>query len=250
VLNDGYGEQMSPQQVADECEQIIASPWADRMVRAVMKWDSPDLPDLAQEARLTMWQAASRWDGKGTLVGFLHQAARYRVFSLLAGDHTYTGQEPRRAVTQRRGDASRDRLRSAVAAFKREHGRDPSAPEMAAVLGIHEATVRKQMRNLHLGKIDQQVQVSSAEALVEAYGTEAILGVEQHLDEVALAYHYGEIHEAVADLEPVWRQYVYLRFWEGYGDQEVARALGTRVHWPDRVRPMLAERLAHLMSAV
>lgn len=249
MILDGYGDQATPT-LDEQCEGIIRSPWADRMVRAVVKWDSPDLADLAQEARLEMWRAASRWNGHGTLVGFLHQAARYRVLSILAGDHLYTGQERARAVTQRRGDEARDRLRSAMTDFKRQHGRDATVAELASILGIHEATVRKQMRSLHVGKTDQEVKVSSVEALVETYGSEAVLGAQEHLEEVALAYHYGEIHEAVADLEPLWREYVYLRFWAGYGDLEVAREVGTRVHWNDRVRPILAERLAHLVGAV
>lgn len=245
-IHDELVEQATEEQV----DHLIRSPWADRMVKAVVGWQAPYLDDLAQEARLEMWRTAGRWDGRGVLDGFLKQNARWRVLSLLKGDHRFTGEEPVRAVTQRRGDEARDRLRSAMSVFRAEHGREPKAEEMAEALGIHPATVRKQIRTLTLTKVDVEVRVSSLDALVEAYGTEGIAMAAEVLDGVVLAYHYGEIHEAIADLHPRWREYVYLRFWEGHGDSEIARLLGARVGWTDKVRPVLRERLAHLAGAL
>lgn len=245
-INDGLIEHATEDQV--DC--LIRSPWADRLVLSVVGWQAPYLDDLAQEARLAMWTSAGTYDGRGSLDGYLKQHARWRVQSLLRGDHRFTGEERDRAVTQRRGDEARDRLRSAVAAHRAEHGREPTTAEMATALGIHPATVRKQMRTLTLTKVDVEVRVASLDALVEAYGSEAVTGVADTLDGVLLAYHYGEIHAALSDLDDRWREYVYLRFWLGHGDSEISRMLGTDVHWSSRVRPVLAERLAHLAGAV
>jgi DNA-directed RNA polymerase specialized sigma24 family protein len=244
VMLDGYGDE-SPD-LEQQVEEIIASRWTEGMVRGVIGRHDED---LAQEARIAMWQAAARWDGRGTLIGYLHTAARYRVKSLLAGDHKPVGQEPVRAATQRRGDESRARLRAYRATFKAEHGREPSAAEAAKELGIHEATVRKQLRTMHHTPTDVQAKVSSLEALIEAYGTEAVFEAADIYEGIVLAYHYGEIHEAVADLDPVRREYVYLRFWCGVGSKEAEREVGQVVHFERTVRPVLAERLAHLATA-
>lgn len=234
----------------EQVEHLIRSPWADRMVRSVVGWQAPYLDDLAQEARLAMWTSAGAFDGRGEIDGYLKQRARWRVQSLLRGDHRFTGEEAVRATTQRRGDEARDRLRSAMAAHRSEHGREATTAEMAEALGIHPATVRKQMRTLTLTKVDVEVRVASLDALVEAYGTEAVTEVADTIDAVTLAYHYGEIHAALSDLDPRWREYVYLRFWLGHGDSEIQRLMGTDVHWSHRVRPVLAQRLAHLAGAV
>ena len=251
MIDNDFGD-ITPEQVAEQAECLIAGPWPLGLVRSIIKREAPFLEDLAQEARVEMWRAAGRWDGQGSLDGFLKQRARWRVWSLLNGDHRFTGDDGVRvpSVTQRRGDEARDRLRSAMATFRAEHRREPKAEEMAKVLGIHPATVRKQIRTLTLTKVDVELQVSSLDALVEVFGVDEALGVSDKIDSIVLAYHYGEIHKAVADLDPLWREYVYLRFWRGHGDTEVAQILGTRVHWHNRVRPALAERLSHLAGAL
>lgn len=248
TISDGFGNR-DDLALKEACEAIIASPWADRMVLAVVKWQAPFLDDLAQEARLEMWRTASRWDGSGTLEGYLHQNARWKVLSLLRGDHRFTGEERQHAVTQKRGDETRQRLRTTLASLRAELGREPLTDEVASVMGIHPATVRKQLRKLHLTATEVKAQVSSLDAMIEAYGTEAVFEAVDHYEAVALAYHYGEIHEAVASLNPLYREYVYLRFWCGMGDADAARVLGSRPHW-HRVRPVLAERLAHLEGAL
>src|SRR4051794_33531989 len=103
VILDGYGD-YDPLVIEARCAEIIESRWTDRLVHAMVGSYRPDLDDLAQEARLAMWQAAPRWDKRGDLEGYLHQQARWRVLSLLRGDHLFTGQEAVRAVSQQRGD--------------------------------------------------------------------------------------------------------------------------------------------------
>lgn len=249
TINDGFGN-WDDLTLEETCEAIIASPWADRMVLAVVKWQAPFLDDLAQEARLEMWRTASRWNGSGTLEGYLHQSARWKVLSLLRGDHRFTGEERQHAVTQKRGDETRKRLSTTVRSLRAELGREPKTDEIATAMGIHPVTVRKQMKKLHLTPTEVKAQVTSLDAMIEAYGTEAVFGAADRYEEMVLAYHYGEIHEAVADLDPIYREYVYLRFWCGSSDPEIASTLGTRVHWSDRVRPRLLERLAHLEGAL
>jgi DNA-directed RNA polymerase specialized sigma subunit len=244
MISDGWGD--TPIDLAEQAEAIIASHWVEGMIRGITGRSDED---LAQEARVAMWQAAGRWNGRGTLSGWLHQNARWRVMSLLRGDHKYTGEEAARATTQRRGDEARARLRSFIAEHKAEHGREPSAAEAAKELGIHEATVRKQLRTMHHTPTDVQAKVRSLEALIEAYGTEAVFEAADIYEGLVLAYHYGEIHEAVADLDPIRREYVFLRFWCGVGSKEAERIIGQTVHFERSIKPVLAERLAHLASA-
>ena len=241
MINDGFGD-------PDPLDDIIASKWVEGMVRGVTGRDDED---LAQEARLAMWKAAPRWDGRGTLHGYLHTTARYRVKSLLAGDHLYTGQvKPNSGGTQRRGDEARARLRSAIAGFQSEHGRAPTGKEAADILGIGVQAVNKQKRTMHHTPTDVQAKVNSLEALIEAYGTEAVFEAADLYEGIVLAYHHGEIYEAVADLDPVCREYVFLRFWCGVGSKDAEKMVGQTVHFERTVRPVLRERLAHLEGAL
>ncbi len=68
------------------------------------------------------------------------------------------------------------------------------------------------------------------------------------LGEVELAYHHGEIADALDCLTPRQRQYVVLKFWYGYGHAEMVEHFGYR---PDgqlwsKSRELLARELAHL----
>lgn len=74
------------------------------------------------------------------------------------------------------------------------------------------------------------------------------------LDAVELAYHQGQIVEALADLKPQYRSYVVMRFWGGMRDVDIAASLGTTnkvvgTWWSRSIRPVLRERLAHLVGA-
>lgn len=70
------------------------------------------------------------------------------------------------------------------------------------------------------------------------------------LEDVSLAYHHGEIHRAVASLAPPYRRYVWLRFWGGYTDREIAHREGRDVSsmWRAQrgIRDQLRGQLAHL----
>lgn len=66
-----------------------------------------------------------------------------------------------------------------------------------------------------------------------------------------LAYHHGEILDAINALPPAHRDYVYLRFWGGYSNPEIApliqRDAGNLARmWTHSIAPALAAQLAHL----
>ena len=72
------------------------------------------------------------------------------------------------------------------------------------------------------------------------------------LDGIELAYHHGQISEAIDSLPAHHRAYVVQRFWHGLSDTEIAAREGlssSKVlynRWTRTIRPLLAERLAHL----
>ncbi len=86
----------------------------------------------------------------------------------------------------------------------------------------------------------QQVLVGDLTAIWE--GEEALL-------EMDLAYHHGEIAQALHSLTPREREYVFLRFWHGYRKPEMIAHFGYEPNGLWRTaRPKLAEALAHLAA--
>ena len=74
------------------------------------------------------------------------------------------------------------------------------------------------------------------------------------LSGVELAYHAGEIAEAINALPEKHREYVVLRFWGGLTNPEIAAIQevnsGNMARtWNQAIRPVLAERLEHLVDA-
>lgn len=74
------------------------------------------------------------------------------------------------------------------------------------------------------------------------------------LPAIELAYHYGEIALALAELTPQERRYVYLRFWQGYDGKALNEHFGTlrsaETYWTRGARPKLAQKLSDLRSTV
>ena len=88
------------------------------------------------------------------------------------------------------------------------------------------------------------------DAIVDALGADVFGGVHA-LSGVEMAYHEGQITQALAALDPEHREYVYLRFWGGWTQPEIAEALGTTKStvdgwWNRIIRPALRTELAHL----
>lgn len=75
------------------------------------------------------------------------------------------------------------------------------------------------------------------------------------LGEVELAYHYGEIMEAIRSLTPKQREYVYYRFWHRMTNIEIQQVIGggnPSGHWTHAergARVRLASKLQHLADA-
>lgn len=81
-----------------------------------------------------------------------------------------------------------------------------------------------------------------------------LLGIAASIEGVEMAYHHGEIQQAINALDPEHREYVVLRFWGGWTDSEIARHLGVSTsgmhnRWVRRIRPTLVEHLGHLVGA-
>lgn len=70
-----------------------------------------------------------------------------------------------------------------------------------------------------------------------------------NLTDLEFAYHHGEIAQAMASLTPRQREYVYLRYYRGYGTAELTKHFG---YLPktigQQVRRNLAAKLAHLST--
>lgn len=67
------------------------------------------------------------------------------------------------------------------------------------------------------------------------------------LGAVELAYHHGEIMEAVNALPPKQRLYVFLKYWKGYTDTELITIFGYRPKTLGTVaHAKLSKELAHL----
>lgn len=73
------------------------------------------------------------------------------------------------------------------------------------------------------------------------------------LEAVLLAYHDGEILQAISGLPARQREYVILRFWGGLTNPEIAARQGLSTQtmertWRESIRPALTEKLGHLRS--
>lgn len=73
------------------------------------------------------------------------------------------------------------------------------------------------------------------------------------VEHVIMAYHHGEIMRALNELTFTQREYVYLRFWEGWTNPEIAAHRGLSSgemerQWRVNIRPQLAEKLVQLAS--
>lgn len=247
MISDGFGDH-DQQALGEQAEEIIRSPWVDRLAAALLKWDLAEREDLAQEGRIAMWQAASTWDGRGTLEGFLHQKARWRMLSLLNGSHRPVGQEGKKPTTQARGDETRRVIQETIEDLRVLMGKEPSAEEIALKAGLHPQSVRRILRTPRTAPVD--VKVTSLEELIEAYGTEVIFRLIDHYEAAMLAYHYGQIHDAVSGLRDGLRTYVFLRFWCGVAERTAVREAGVRGSALKDVQEVLREQLAHLEGVI
>jgi RNA polymerase sigma factor (sigma-70 family) len=83
----------------------------------------------------------------------------------------------------------------------------------------------------------------------------ADLEATDNVESVYVAYHEGEIGEAIAALTPNQRKYVFMRFYEGKTHAEIEKAFGYNPGcvWSDKrhgARKRLREELGHLRELV
>jgi DNA-directed RNA polymerase specialized sigma24 family protein len=87
----------------------------------------------------------------------------------------------------------------------------------------------------------------------ETLRLDEVVSSSQLLDEVALAYHHGEIAEAISALTFTQRVHVFSRFWMGMSNAEIAAAQGcskqtVERQWRTEIRPHLVSQLGHLLN--
>lgn len=73
------------------------------------------------------------------------------------------------------------------------------------------------------------------------------------LSGVEMAYHHGEILDAIRSLPRAHQEYVILRFWSGYTNPEIAaiqqvNATNLSRTWIQVIQPVLKQRLGHLVG--
>lgn len=78
-----------------------------------------------------------------------------------------------------------------------------------------------------------------------------LLGSTELSDNVSLAYHYGEIYQALDALTDDQKRVVHGLFWEGKTHPELAQEglASTHYHW-SKAKDILMQELGHLASAV
>ncbi len=76
-------------------------------------------------------------------------------------------------------------------------------------------------QNLGRGSLRDYTELPSSDSSVWE-----LLAAADALDGVLLAYHRGQILEAISQLTPSQRRYVYLRFWCGYKTPDLTEAFG------------------------
>jgi DNA-directed RNA polymerase specialized sigma24 family protein len=87
----------------------------------------------------------------------------------------------------------------------------------------------------------------------ETLGLTEVIEAADLVDDVAVAYHHGEIMSALNALTFTQRSYVFARFWLGKTNPEIAaeRGLSTSEierQWRVNIRPALVEELPHLIN--
>jgi RNA polymerase sigma factor (sigma-70 family) len=218
------------------------------MARSMCPNSHADVDDLIQEGYIAMWRAAEA--RAENLAAYLTTAARHRMLDVVRGRAQLGTKGAAATSFKPRGEETRRRIREFQREWRAEHdGQEPTKAAIARGIGLDPSTVHEQMKRMGVMQaVDAPPVATSLDALVDDHYWSALLEAPDVLDGVALAYHHGEIAEALDDLPAHWRQYVIDRFWHGMSDAESNARRETSVRWY-RVRPVLAERLAHLADA-
>lgn len=251
-VDEGWMWAQKPE-IPQEAEDLIRSGWADRTAYGIAgqhpEW-SLYVDDLAQEARYIMWDAAQKWRPGGEIIPFLKQRGRWRIYNIVKGEKNFVGTIGRKTSGgNRKEDVALAEMRVAIQNFRQVEHREPTPTELGKILGIPRTTAITRKANLHKVPYGAETRVRSLDDLMEI-GFEAVAS-QDYIGEVLTSYHDGEVMEALAALPQVWREYVYLRFWEGLSDERIAALLHVDVRkgWKTKVAPALAETLHRLADA-
>lgn len=189
--------------------------WLASTARFLLPANDPDVEDLEQEGRIAMWKAVGS-----------HDPSRGHP------ERDTTGGGP---LTMWMRANARWRMKE-VRSNRCWTGHDSST---RPTLGGHAPRITSVHYLSEL--FDNQDAMAN---LLEA--ADLMQGVE-------MAYHRGEIAEAMSSLSPRQREYVYLRFWQGYNTGDLTRHFGydpTTGMWSGKeaARGKLRRELAHLSS--
>ena len=129
----------------------------------------------------------------------------------------------------------------ALSTFDPTKGALPSWITKAALLRMTDVA----RRGKYTGKPSRVGKKGTAEQFPQpadpTWGWMDVVKAPDLIDSVMLAYHQGEIVEAINELSPEDREYVVRRFWKGETSTSADRTA-----WVRRIRPALKERLEHL----
>jgi len=105
------------------------------------------------------------------------------------------------------------------------------------------------------GSLDLEVGNDDEGAEVTTFADTLVLVANDVLEAVVLAYHYGEIWQAIAELPADHKEYVYMKFWLGLSEREIGAKTGRTAAnvnrtWLQVIRPRLQRSLAHLAGVV
>lgn len=204
--------------------------------------------DLVQEGYIAMWRALGTYNpDKGALDYWLKRSATNRMRSVVTGETMTTNQEKksRNGTTQIRGNETRGRIEAYI-----QQNPNATGVVVAKALDISQGTLSYHRSKMGTVTVSDAMtkQTVSIDAMTEV-GWE--LEGPDHLDDVEVSYHAGEICEALDVLTPAQRKYVVARFWGGQTNAELCDLFGYDPSSLWRTaKPRLKIRLAYLRELV
>lgn len=220
--------------------------------------------DLVQEGYIAMWRALGTYNpDKGSLDYWLKKHATDKMRSVVTGERMTTDQE-RKSTTgfiTERGNETRKKIAEYLAAHP-----GATSTAVAKALGMSLATISYQRNKMGTVKTATGSIAStwSLDALMDPVKNESMghssrsheftpeeLWYFDDLDGIEVAYHAGEILEALDVLTPAQRRYVVARFWGGKSSSELRAMFGydPASLWRT-AKPRLQDRLFYLRELV
>lgn len=208
--------------------------------------------DLVQEGRIAMWQALSSFDeSAGQLPHWLTFKANGHMLECVTRGHWTGNTKPHAPAATNKGIERRREIDRFQTRFKLETGVYPTQQQIAESLGMTISSVSRYLAKPAV-EATGSTEYSLDELLDGDHGFEHLLAAADLVDQVALAYHRGEIMQALDALSPAQKRYVVLRFWCGYVTSELKTVFGYEPGslWTSKrngARDKLREQLAHLV---